>query len=284
MERRRCVLREGSVKVNTPAGWRPHYAVVLFDGTGGLAIEFYGEPGGRFEGQISCTDEKLRQVVLLDSTPAMQIDITSERVVVISTPKEEDYQSWLSSLLLGLKEAASMGNNISQYVSPPIHKTGYLLKTGPSGKVWKKRWFVLVDHILRYYKRPTSSEELGLIDLDCSLGINNIEQTPKSSGFPFTIETTSRIFNFLAETEEDRRDWLRTLVLTGLPIVSRSSRSTFYVNLDLSAPASDSFTKKMDTPTLENLLDEYLPVVDWLGGKFADLHKTMRPKSRDEGN
>jgi PH domain len=52
-------------------------------------------------------------------------------------------------------------------------RSGYLVKQGGKIKTWKKRWFVLSDSVLYYYKTETAQEPCGIVPLE------NLEVNPK---------------------------------------------------------------------------------------------------------
>eukprot|EP01137_Pigoraptor_chileana_P000211 Opistho-2@35993 len=94
-------------------------------------------------------------------------------------------------------------------------KEGYLSKQGAVGGAlsWRKRWFVLKDGKLYYYKSNKHIEgELGVIDLsDCS-------KVEACGGTGLLIHTPNRIFKMEADAETSRNAWLTTLLpLVGPP-------------------------------------------------------------------
>jgi hypothetical protein len=47
-------------------------------------------------------------------------------------------------------------------------KKGWLTKRGGRIQTWKRRWFVLADNVLYYFKTPDSSAPCGIIPLGTS--------------------------------------------------------------------------------------------------------------------
>jgi len=84
-------------------------------------------------------------------------------------------------------------------------KEGWLTKEGGSFKSWKKRWFVLKDCELSYYKQK-GDELLGTISLATSGTTQATDRKKKANGFE--IPTPSRTFYLSAETENERKEWI----------------------------------------------------------------------------
>ncbi len=56
------------------------------------------------------------------------------------------------------------GNTIG--VGAKVEKQGYLIKQGGRIKTWKRRWFVLRDNCLYYFKTSDAQELLGFLPLE----------------------------------------------------------------------------------------------------------------------
>jgi serine/threonine protein kinase len=89
-------------------------------------------------------------------------------------------------------------------------KVGYMMKEGGSIKTWKKRWFVLKDGELSYYKSDKDKEVTGVITLDSATAIHKGER--KKHPNYFEIVTPSRCYAFSAETEDSRTEWVSALL------------------------------------------------------------------------
>lgn len=89
-------------------------------------------------------------------------------------------------------------------------KTGWLVKEGGSIKTWKKRFFILKNAELSYYKNK-GEEELGRIILATATLIQASDKRKKPNCFE--VVTPSRIYAFSAETEQERTEWLAALKL-----------------------------------------------------------------------
>ncbi|XP_070577015.1 LOW QUALITY PROTEIN: pleckstrin homology domain-containing family H member 2-like [Ptychodera flava] len=92
-----------------------------------------------------------------------------------------------------------------------IEKSGYLTKLGGKVKSWKKRWFVLQNGQLVYYKskNDTSSKPLGQIPLDSKCRV-----VKSDSSHCFELMTTQRIYYLTAESNQAVDEWLQALTIT----------------------------------------------------------------------
>jgi hypothetical protein len=94
-------------------------------------------------------------------------------------------------------------------------KAGILWKTGPDGKsTMRKRWFLLDQKLLYYYKEPLDpfplkkkAVKLG----SCSEGYSVEEGSggkKLSQNYPLTLRTPSRTYHLAAENDEEQRSWI----------------------------------------------------------------------------
>jgi len=98
-------------------------------------------------------------------------------------------------------------------------KQGWLTKQGGRVKNWKRRWFVLKDNRMYYYKSPKDGNPLGFIPLErCAMRI--VENSNKKFCFeifdphqPFSRYHPS--FFIYADTQEEMTDWINRLNLRG---------------------------------------------------------------------
>jgi len=100
-----------------------------------------------------------------------------------------------------------------------VEKGGWLTKRGHKVKNMKRRWFVLKDPTLCYYKNPRDTTPAGVIILDDILTVvseKNIYQDTSSKGseklsFWFEIITKKTNYLICADSETDMRDWVEAI-------------------------------------------------------------------------
>lgn len=114
---------------------------------------------------------------------------------------------------------AALDQNLSDgfhsYLSKAI-KSGFLKKLGgaPLKSVWQRRWFVLFEDRLNYFKNSNQNSRLkGSISMkDCT-----IRDTPtqffgnSTENFSFALVTPNRTYFVLARCREEYDDWRQTI-------------------------------------------------------------------------
>lgn len=125
----------------------------------------------------------------------------------------------------------------------PITMSGWLYKQGTEGlKVWRKRWFVLSEYCLFYYKGPDESKLLGSILLP-SYKISVC--TPEDKvyrKYVFKCEHTNmRTYWLGAESRESMLQWMKVLISASLmQNVSESDSQPSSSSVNQSYEGSDS--------------------------------------------
>ncbi|KAM6166059.1 pleckstrin homology domain-containing family A member 6 isoform 3-T3 [Erethizon dorsatum] len=107
------------------------------------------------------------------------------------------------------KRAHSMKRN----PSAPVTKAGWLFKQASSGvKQWNKRWFVLVDRCLFYYKDEKEESILGSIPL-LSFRVAAVQPSDNiSRKHTFKAEHAGvRTYFFSAESPEEQEAWIQAM-------------------------------------------------------------------------
>ncbi|KAI8884894.1 PH domain-like protein, partial [Backusella circina FSU 941] len=114
---------------------------------------------------------------------------------------------------------------------------GWLHKRSDRFKTWNKRWFILRDSSLFYFKNPKDNKMKGII---CLQGYRVIAD-PSTSGnkrYGFKLyHDRERVFQFYTDTPEEMKKWMQALMKTTIkrdlcaPVVSSNNMST--VSLDV---------------------------------------------------
>jgi len=92
----------------------------------------------------------------------------------------------------------------------PAEKMGFLTKRGHIVRNWKKRWFVLTDNKLYYFRSRQDDTHAGIVNLkNCAVHI--IDNHP-SKKFCFEIITPIGIpFIMSASNKQDMDEWIRSI-------------------------------------------------------------------------
>ncbi|XP_078419187.1 pleckstrin homology domain-containing family H member 1 [Cetorhinus maximus] len=90
----------------------------------------------------------------------------------------------------------------------PLEKSGYLLKMGGQVKTWKRRWFVLRNGEILYYKSPSDviRKPQGQIELNSSCRIIRGEGAQT-----FQLVTEKRTYYLTADSPNILEEWIRVL-------------------------------------------------------------------------
>lgn len=126
-----------------------------------------------------------------------------------------------------------------------IIKAGYCVKQGAVMKNWKRRYFVLDENSLNYYKTDMEREPLRAIPLK---EIHKVQECKQSEHMMrdnlFEMVTSSRTFYIQADSPEDMHSWIKAI--SGAIVAQRGpgrsantehsdhspSTSTFYLPVD----------------------------------------------------
>ncbi|KAK5579463.1 hypothetical protein RB653_009146 [Dictyostelium firmibasis] len=91
--------------------------------------------------------------------------------------------------------------------------SGYLFKKGHNFKSWRRRWFVLKDNILSYYKSPKDTTPAGIIPINEIINIEIECEISQAEGYDYCFQISTSKANYLisAENERDLEDWTEIL-------------------------------------------------------------------------
>lgn len=128
--------------------------------------------------------------------------------------------------------------------------TGWLWKLGGSGftpKNWRKRWFVLHECNLYYYKTAFDRKPLGMIILP-AFTISDAPEIKKKFAFK-AAHAGMRTYFFFTDSKEDMLKWMNYLSLAAIKFFTTSEIATpSYQQPKLSNSGSDkNLSKKKDT-------------------------------------
>ncbi|XP_065192993.1 unconventional myosin-X-like [Sycon ciliatum] len=144
--------------------------------------------------------------------------VTAERVTECEADTPQDALQW-RSVLEPQKNQYQGGNRAA------IVERGWLTKETRSGKLRQKRWFVLTEKDVRYYKNAdTRLQPIATIRLNylCSI-IAPDELTYKQEGhWSMILNTRTRTYRFAAKSQADATRWCNAIseVVDNLPVIS----------------------------------------------------------------
>ncbi|KAG7491791.1 hypothetical protein MATL_G00007670 [Megalops atlanticus] len=118
------------------------------------------------------------------------------------------------SSLPPLRRAKSLDRRTTESVMTPDllnFKKGWMVKVDEQGQ-WKKYWFVLTDHSLRYYKDSIAEEAS---DLDGEIDLTtcyNVTEYQVQRNYGFQIHTQEGVYTLSAMTAGIRRNWIQAVM------------------------------------------------------------------------
>ncbi|CAJ1050769.1 pleckstrin homology domain-containing family A member 6 isoform X7 [Xyrichtys novacula] len=104
-------------------------------------------------------------------------------------------------------------NSMRRNPRAEVTKQGWLYKQASSGvKQWNKRWFILTDRCLFYYKDEKEDSVLGSLPL-LSFRVGRVEPSDNiTRKFAFKAEHAgTRTYFFSTESHEEQEDWIRAM-------------------------------------------------------------------------
>lgn len=209
--------------------WKKRFFVLRKDNL----LSYYTEEGDVVPlGTIDlekCSDVRM----LTDKSKGFGFElVTPERNYLITANSKEDMEGWMHVLLeivgnvvddSGNTQLRSYNNEdddevavspdeISNFIrmDTKITKEGYLIKQGGKIKTWKRRWFVLRESTLAYYKDEKDDKPVGLISLkECKSFELAAQKVHKP--YAFEIATPDRVYVCCAKDEDEMWEWINVL-------------------------------------------------------------------------
>ncbi|XP_055849815.1 uncharacterized protein LOC129914533 isoform X4 [Episyrphus balteatus] len=166
----------------------------------------------------------------------------------------------------------------------PVAMSGWLYKQGSDGlKVWRKRWFVLAEYCLYYYKGPEEEKLLGSILLPSYKVSACLPEDKIYRKYAFKCEHTNmRTYWLAAETAEAMIQWVRALTAATMMQVSSESDQTSQPSvssLNQSADNSDSGIHTLQSQQSKMSLSQG-PVTPASDNGAQPLYANAPPKPR----
>ncbi|XP_039652281.1 pleckstrin homology domain-containing family A member 6 isoform X16 [Perca fluviatilis] len=147
------------------------------------------------------------------------------------------------------RTAATFGkrsNSMRRNPKAAVSKQGWLYKQASSGvKQWNKRWFVLADRCLFYYKDEKEDTVLGSLPL-LSFRIGGVEPSDNiTRKFAFKAEHAgTRTYYFSADSHEEQEGWIRAMSEAAEVIIQPTHR----INADATVDLNHTMVTKAPNP------------------------------------
>ncbi|XP_030053694.1 pleckstrin homology domain-containing family A member 4 isoform X2 [Microcaecilia unicolor] len=144
----------------------------------------------------------------------------------------------ISSVTLGSKPIRSVKkvhtfgkreNAIRRDQNAPVVVRGWLYKQDSAGlRLWKRRWFVLSDFCLFYYRDSREETVLGSILLPSYEILPVSTKEGKNRKFAFKAEHPGmRTYHFSADTQEDMSNWIRAMNQSALAVADNNNKLAY---------------------------------------------------------
>lgn len=93
-------------------------------------------------------------------------------------------------------------------VGASVIKAGYMTKIGQSHKTWRKRWFVLTETLIVYYKKPNGKLQ-GTVPVGLIAGVRRARTAAESAKkYVVLVTTVDRVYQFQASNSGERDEWI----------------------------------------------------------------------------
>ncbi|EGC40549.1 hypothetical protein DICPUDRAFT_25009 [Dictyostelium purpureum] len=158
--------------------------------------------------------------------------------------------------------------------------SGFLLKKGHNFKSWRRRWFVLKDNLLSYYKSPKDTTPAGVIPVNEILDISIKCEISQQEGHDYCFEIITHKASYLisAENEKDLEDW--TEILNSAIKMIQSTGRLFIEILEAKYEPNVILQSLTDPSAIIDINDHPIDIITYLTihlGKKRDTtsHKSM---------
>ncbi|NXM79780.1 PKHA2 protein, partial [Oenanthe oenanthe] len=137
---------------------------------------------------------------------------------------------------------------------PPVLKSGFCVKQGNVRKSWKRRFFVLDEFSISYYKCEQDKEPLRSILLkdvckthECLVKSGDLLMRDNL----FEIITSSRTFYIQADSPEDMHSWIRAITAAVQALKTRPREMSFVRSSSVARPGGPSVPSQPRPPAEE---------------------------------
>ncbi|XP_051160780.1 uncharacterized protein LOC127281217 isoform X3 [Leptopilina boulardi] len=143
-------------------------------------------------------------------------------------------------------------------LSAPVALQGWLHKQGSEGlMLWKRRWFVLSEYCLFYYKGPEEEKLLGSILLPSYRVTVCRPEDKVNKKFAFKAEHANmRTYHFAAETRENMNQWVNALTLASLLQDPNPRGDEASSPLDMAGPADGDRSARPSVSSISSILNQ----------------------------
>ena len=124
---------------------------------------------------------------------------------------------------MGSKSPTELSGGVEFWLSP--ERSGWLNKQGEYIKTWRRRWFVLKQGKLFWFKESTitrASVPRGVIPVATCLTVKGAEGVLNRQ-FAFELSFSNETMYFIADSEKEKEDWINSI---GRSIVQHSRSVT----------------------------------------------------------
>uniref|UniRef100_A0A672FMK2 Myosin phosphatase Rho-interacting protein-like n=1 Tax=Salarias fasciatus TaxID=181472 RepID=A0A672FMK2_SALFA len=163
-------------------------------------------------------------------------------------------------------------------------KKGWMVKLDEQGQ-WKKYWFVLTDHSLRYYKDSIAEEAS---DLDGEIDLStcyNVTEYQAQRNYGFQIHTQEGVHTLSAMTAGIRRNWIQAVMKnvrpSTAPDVTQDSPSSEASSVERESGAKPSRARERRREGRSKTFDwaEFRPIAQALAQQRAQEAESLQSEA-----
>lgn len=92
-------------------------------------------------------------------------------------------------------------------------RSGWLMKQGEVMKTWRRRWFILKDGKIFWFKSDIigpNTQPRGIVEVNKCLSIKGAEDAINKP-HAFEISTTDQNMYFIADSDKEKEDWINAV-------------------------------------------------------------------------